>query len=167
MSITNGKESRATPGHPVKALVVIACRERDEVSRSLVGIVTGMESMHVARGPWSSRDRHVITIIATVPCLETTMKSLELASYNGASFYLALKPDNAAEWMEAWSNGDGQVYGVGVDCDNELPSLLSNCRDEVGAIAAAGPLADVFAKMADAFPRIRQAPVPASTVGGA
>lgn len=167
MSITNGKESRATPGHPVKALVVIACPEYDHSGRSSVSIVMGGDAIHVARGPWSAHSREVVTIIGRVGCMDTTLKALEAASSEGARFYMVAKPVDCESTLEAWSNGNGQVYGVGVDCDDELPGSLVTCRDEARAITCTNLLAEAFANMGTALSRGSGIAAFAQPVGGA
>lgn len=150
---SNGKSARPDRPGNVKALVVVACNEHDHQSRSLVSIVTGRESIHVARGPWSAHSRDVVSIIANVGCMDTTLKSLEVASGNGARFYMVASHADGGGTLEAWSHADGQVYGVGVDCDDDLPGSLAQCRDEARAIAATRLLADALANMAGALAR--------------
>lgn len=151
MSISNGKaEASVHPGN-VKSLLVIAAQEYDHSSRSSVSMVAGSDSIHIARGPWSAHMRDVVTIVTYAADLDTVMRSLEVASSNGARFYLIAKPVNGEGHIEAWSRGDGQVYGVGSDCDEQLPSCLASSRDEARAIACTAMLANAFADMAMAL----------------
>jgi hypothetical protein len=139
----------------VKSLVIIAAQEYDHSSRSSVSMVAGADSIHIARGPWSAQMRDVVTIVTYAPDLDTVMRSLEVASSNGARFYLIAKPVGPGSifygHIEAWSRGDGQVYGVGSDCDEQLPSCLASSRDEARAIAFTAKLANAFADMATAL----------------
>jgi hypothetical protein len=152
MEITSGTRTSATPHHSVKALVVVSCNEYDHQSRSSVAIVTGGDAIHVSRGPWSAHRGDVVTIITHVHCMDTLLKSLEVASHNDARFYMvAIQEGDGEGLLEAWSNGSGQVYGVGVDCDHELPSSLWLCRDEARAIAGTTRLAEALANMAAAL----------------
>lgn len=148
MSISNGKaEASVHPGN-VKSLLVIAAQEYDHSSRSSVSMVAGSDSIHIARGPWSAHMRDVVTIVTYAQDLDTVMRSLEVASSNGARFYLVAKPVGLDGHVEAWSRGDGQVYGVGSDCDEQLPSCLSSSRDEARAIACTAMLAIVALALA-------------------
>src|SRR5690606_38419885 len=126
-----------------------------------------------ARGPWSAHQRDVVIIVAEVPCFATTMKSMELASGNGGTFYIRAHVANAI--VEAWSIAGGQLNAVGVDCDEELPSILLSVRDEVRAIDRV-ILPDVIrqkylsyalARIAKDVVRIGNAPLRAQPVGGA
>jgi hypothetical protein len=150
---SNGKPERTYHAGSVKPLVVIASPEYDRTSRGLVSIVTGAESVHVARGPWSAQTREVVTIIGRVGCMDTTLKALEVASGNGARFYLVARVPGEAEPIEAWSTGNAQVFYVGVDCDDELPGSLAACRDEARAIACTSLLADAMADIGSAIAR--------------
>jgi hypothetical protein len=141
MSITNGKESRAVQGHPVKALIVVSIRESEIRSLQSVSMISGREAVHVIRGPWSAQNREVVTVVTEAQCLDTTFKSLERAAQEGAGFYAVAIPigDRGfdSKHIECWSGGlDHQVHAVGIDCDDDaLPWHLRVVRDEARALA--------------------------------
>jgi hypothetical protein len=153
MSTSNGKAEVSNRVGSVNSLVVIACNEYDHSSRSAVSVVTGRDSLHLARGPWSAHSREVVTIITNVPCMDTLLKGLEVASHNDARFYMVAIQGEGEGLLEAWSDGTGHVYGVGVDCDGDLPSSLTTCRDEARVIACTTKLAEAFASIASATSR--------------